>query len=76
MRITQECLRIGNFSSAAAIATAFCSKFIDDLTYTKDQLEQALKDVLRDLQKLIQEDRQYYRVHLAKALTRIPWLGK
>jgi hypothetical protein len=63
-----------------AIATAFVSPLINDLHYTKDQLDSPLKQVLCSLHDLVKEDHRNYRGAFAEASRRsherIPWLRK
>ncbi|KXN87744.1 hypothetical protein AN958_08220 [Leucoagaricus sp. SymC.cos] len=78
LNTAKECLSLHNFSSAAAIATAFNSREIRDLEYSQDQLESSMRDFLRKLRALVGGDRRVYHAAWAKVSRtpndRIPWL--
>lgn len=81
LNTAKECMRLHNFSSAVAIATAFNSPHIEGLYYTKDQLEHSSKQLLRQLLDLINSDvNQNYRAELLRAHASeqsnnfVPWL--
>ncbi|KAJ3565272.1 hypothetical protein NP233_g7743 [Leucocoprinus birnbaumii] len=75
----QECLQLHNFSSAIAIATAFDSPLIDGLSYTRDQLQDPMRQILRRLLNLLTPGHQTYRADLSVASTQsadfVPWLA-